>query len=55
MLIAKRLGVKTILEGVETREQVEYMQKLKCDVIQGCYYSKPITREEFEDYFNKNK
>ncbi|MCI9365083.1 MAG: GGDEF domain-containing protein [Clostridia bacterium] len=55
MLIAKRLGVKTIVEGVETREQVEYMQKLKCDVIQGYYYSKPITREEFEDYFNKNR
>lgn len=55
MLIAKRLGVKTIAEGVETRDQVEYIQKLKCDVIQGYYYSKPITKEDFEDYFNKNR
>lgn len=55
MLIAKRLGVKTIVEGVETKEQVEFVRNLGCDVIQGYYYSKPITREEFEDYFNKNK
>lgn len=55
MLIAKRLGVKTIVEGVETKEQVEFVRQLKCDVIQGYYYSKPIFREEFEEYFNKNK
>lgn len=54
MLLAKRLGVKTIVEGVETKEQVEFMRKLKCDIIQGYYYSKPISREEFEDYFKKN-
>ena len=51
MLLAKRLGVKTIVEGVETREQVEFMRKLKCDIIQGYYYSKPISKEDFEDYF----
>lgn len=54
MLIAKRLGVKTIVEGVETKEQVEYMKKLKCDVIQGYYYSKPLPKDEFEEYFKKN-
>ena len=55
MLIAKRLGVKTIVEGVETKEQVEYIQKLKCDVIQGYYYSKPLAKSDFEDYFNNNR
>lgn len=53
--LAKRLSVKTIVEGVETKEQADYVRNLKCDVIQGYYYSKPISREEFEDYFNKNK
>lgn len=52
MLLAKRLGVRTVVEGVETREQVEFIRKLKCDVIQGYYYSKPICLSEFEDYFN---
>ena len=54
MLIANRLGVKTIVEGVETKEQVEFIKKIKCDIIQGYYYSKPISKEEFEKYFNTN-
>lgn len=45
MLIAKRLGVNTIVEGVETKEQVEYIKKLKCDAIQGYYYSKPLQKK----------
>ncbi len=53
MLLAKRLGVKTIVEGVETEEQVEFIRKLKCDIIQGYYYSKPLSKADFEDYFNK--
>ena len=53
MLIAKQLGVKTIVEGVETKEQVSFIQKLKSDIIQGYYYSKPISKEEFEKFFKK--
>lgn len=53
MLIAKQLGVKTIAEGVEIKEQVKFIQNLECDIIQGYYYSKPISKEEFERFFNK--
>lgn len=55
MLIAEHLGTKTIVEGVETKEQMEFVRKIKCDIIQGYYYSKPIPKEEFEKYFNENK
>lgn len=55
MLIAKSLGVKTIVEGVETKEQMEFIKSIKGDIIQGYYYSKPILKDEFEKYFNKNK
>ena len=55
MLLANRINVKTIVEGVETKEQAEFVKSLKCDMIQGYYYSKPLHKEEFEDYFNKNK
>lgn len=55
MLIAKQLGVKTTIEGVETKEQVEFVKDLEGNMIQGYYYSKPISKEEFEDYFNKNR
>lgn len=55
ILIAKSLGVKTIVEGVETKEQMEFIREIKADMIQGYYYSKPILKDEFEKYFNKNK
>lgn len=54
MLIAESLSVVTVVEGVETKEQVEYIKNINADMIQGYYYSKPISKEEFEDYFNKN-
>lgn len=55
MILANRINVKTIVEGIETKEQAEFVKSLKCDMIQGYYYSKPLQKEEFEDYFNKNK
>ena len=48
MLAAIReLGMKSVVEGVETAEQVEILKKLGCDAIQGYYYSKPVPPEEF--------
>ena len=55
MFMAERLGIRTIVEGVENKEQMEFVRRIGCDIIQGYYYSKPITKEEFEKYFIKNK
>ena len=55
MFLANRLGVKTIIEGVETQEQTKFIREIKCDMIQGYYYSKPISKEDFENYFNQHK
>lgn len=46
--LAKSLGMHTTAEGVEKREQVEFLQELKCDDIQGYYYSKPLSLDDFE-------
>ncbi len=46
--MAKWLGIPAVAEGVETREQIEFLRTLGCDMIQGYYYSRPISREEFE-------
>lgn len=51
--MAHSLGLKTIAEGVETREQLNYLQMQGCDEVQGYYYSKPLSDEEFE-LFAKN-
>ena len=46
--MAKRLGLQTIAEGVETIGQLEYLQEEGCDEIQGYFYSKPLPAEAFE-------
>jgi len=36
-----------------TKEQMEFIKRIKGDIIQGYYYSKPIPKEEFEEYLRK--
>ena len=40
--MARMLGVKTLAEGVETKEQVSFLKKIGCGRIQGYYYGKPM-------------
>ena len=47
--LAKDLGMHVTAEGVESEKQVEFLQKLNCDSIQGFYYSKPLPLEEFAE------
>lgn len=46
--MAKELNLLIITEGVETKEQVDNLTKLGCDVFQGYYFSKAIDVKEFE-------
>lgn len=45
--LAKRLGMRTVAEGVETQESEDMIRTMHCDYGQGYYYSKPIPAEEF--------
>lgn len=47
--MAKKLGIHTLVEGVETQEQYEFMKKIGCELIQGYYFSKPLPLEEFHN------
>lgn len=40
--LAEHIGMKVIAEGVETKEQMEFLRKIKCDYAQGFYLSHPV-------------
>lgn len=46
--MAKDLGISLVAEGVETEEQYLYVKEQKCDIIQGYYFSQPISTDDFE-------
>lgn len=50
IMLAQSLGFKTVVEGVETSEEVRRLSEIGCDLIQGYYFSKPLKREDFEKY-----
>ena len=43
-----RLGKKSVAEGVETTQQLDYLEKLGCDIVQGYVFDKPLQKDEFE-------
>lgn len=45
--MARKLGIKTIAEGVETQDQLDLLKTIGCDDIQGFYYSKPLEAQDF--------
>ena len=53
--LAKSLDMTVVAEGIESQEQVDFLRTTDCDLIQGYFYSKPISAKEFEDYMSKQK
>jgi diguanylate cyclase (GGDEF)-like protein len=46
--LIRDFGMTVIAEGVEDREQVEFLSQIGCDLFQGFYFSKPLPIEDFE-------
>lgn len=44
--IAKNLNLEVVAEGVETEEQIQFLQSKGCHVMQGYYYGKPMSPDE---------
>lgn len=48
MQLARELDMKVIMEGVETREHLELLEDMGCDLYQGYYFSRPMMASEYE-------
>ena len=53
MRMATSLGADTVCEGVETEEQVHFLQEIGCSKLQGYYFSKPLSFESIREMFRK--
>ena len=49
--LSKKLKVHTVAEGIETNEMVDYLRQMKCDMVQGYVFSRPIPIAEFEERY----
>ena len=47
--MVKNLGLIVIAEGVETQEQLDLLRSLKCDIIQGYFFYKPLTANKLSE------
>ena len=53
VLMADKLELSLLAEGVETKEQVELLENIGCDYVQGYYYARPMPEEEFFELLMK--
>ena len=53
ILLARTFRASVTAEGVETKEQAEFLKSLACDEIQGYYFSKPLSPEALEEFLKK--
>ena len=44
--LCHKIGLPIVSEGVETKEQLEYLKENNCDIIQGYYFSKPLSTDD---------
>jgi len=49
--LAKKLNMQIVAEGIENREQVDFLVSQECDMIQGYFFSKPMPIEEYEEKY----
>ena len=51
--MANQIGMKTLSEGVETKDEAKFLESINCGRLQGYLYSKPIPYEELKGKIDK--
>ncbi|MCK9173600.1 MAG: EAL domain-containing protein, partial [Desulfuromonas thiophila] len=53
--IAHNLGLGAVAEGVETRDQLDFLRRCGCDQLQGYLFSKPLAAEDFAAFLREGR
>lgn len=48
--IGRNIGLRVVAEGVETAEELAFLKANDCDEVQGYYFSRPVSAEDFVKY-----
>lgn len=52
--MAKKLGIVTVSEGVETVEQLNFLKDVGCDIAQGYYFAHALSTYDFQEYYKND-
>jgi diguanylate cyclase (GGDEF)-like protein len=52
--MAKKIGIQTLAEGVETEEQYQFLKRIGCEKVQGYYFGSPMNKDTFRKQFSGN-
>ena len=52
--MSKNLNIETVSEGIETREQFNFIKKAGCDLVQGFLFGKPMPINDFSELFKES-
>lgn len=53
--LAHQMDMTVVCEGIETREQLEFVRSAGCDIGQGFLVGKPVQADEFTEIWEKDK
>lgn len=53
IVMAHKLGIKVVAEGVEREDQYQKLKQTNCDYAQGCYVSKPLSLEKLQNFIKE--
>ena len=55
MELVKKFDMRTVAEGIESMEQVEYLKKIGCDYVQGYVFYRPMPEVEYGGLLDEEK
>ena len=53
--LARKLGLQTVAEGIEKKDQLNYLKQEGCDLYQGFLFSRPLPSSEFSELLKSSK